>query len=154
MRDNIHCASCGQSWAEHDLDSIHDYWGRVEPGGVVPQGQCPNATCQALCYPPYGYVHDLEQQCTALHDVVSRLLDWAAMMGVGRRRSGRRPVTCWPVHVTRCPSLTAKSRCCQTMMMPPHEVAVSPHPARRRLSSWPFFMSGCEVGNCLRQGKW
>jgi hypothetical protein len=81
MRDSIRCDNCGQSWAEHDLDPIHDYWGRVEPGGVVPLGQCPNATCQALCYLPYGYVHDLEQHRAALHDVVSRLLDWAAMMG-------------------------------------------------------------------------
>ena len=72
---------CGQVWAAQDLAPISDDWGRVAPGGVVPLGQCPNANCQALCYPPYGYVYDLEQQRTALHDIVSRLLDWAAMMG-------------------------------------------------------------------------
>jgi hypothetical protein len=81
MCNAIRCNSCGQIWAAHDLAPIYDYWGRVKPGGMVPLGQCPNATCQALCYPPYGYIHDLEQQRNALHDMVSRLLDWAAMMG-------------------------------------------------------------------------
>ena len=81
MSDAIRCTTCGQVWAALDLAPIYDYWGRVHLGGVVPLGQCPGATCQALCYPPYGYVHDLEQQRAALQDVVSQLLDWAAMMG-------------------------------------------------------------------------
>jgi hypothetical protein len=81
MSDAIRCTTCGQVWAALDLALIYDYWGRVRPGGVVPLGQCPNAACQALCYPPYGYVYDLEQHRTALQDVVSRLLDWAATMG-------------------------------------------------------------------------
>jgi hypothetical protein len=81
MPEEIRCDTCGQVWAVHDLAPIHDVWGRVEPGGVVPLGQCPAPDCRALCYPPYGAVYDLEQQCAALRDVVSQLLDWAAMLG-------------------------------------------------------------------------
>ena len=81
MADMIRCEECGGTWAEEALDPIHDYWSRVDPGGVVPVGQCPNPHCGALCYPPYGYVYDLEQRCAALHDIMSRLLDWEALMG-------------------------------------------------------------------------
>jgi hypothetical protein len=81
MTDHLQCDNCSQIWEAHDLDPIQDYGSRVEPGGVVPCGQCPDAACRALCYPASGYVHDLEQQLTALRDVISRLLDWAAAMG-------------------------------------------------------------------------
>ena len=81
MCNAIRCNHCGQVWAAQDLAPIPDERGRVEPGGVVPLGACPNPDCQALCYPAYGSVYDLEQRCTTLHDIVSRLLDWEAMMG-------------------------------------------------------------------------
>jgi hypothetical protein len=81
MSDNISCDNCGQTWPETEIDPIYDYWGRVEPGGVVPRGQCPNPDCRALCYPAYGYVHNLEQQLAALQDAVSQLLDWAQALG-------------------------------------------------------------------------
>jgi hypothetical protein len=75
MCHDIRCDICGQVWAKHDLAPIPDNWGRVESSGIVPLGRCSDATCRALCYPPYGSVHDLEQQRAALQDVVSRLLD-------------------------------------------------------------------------------
>jgi hypothetical protein len=81
MCNAIRCNNCGQVWAAQDLVLIPDERKHVAPGGVVPLGACPNPDCQALCYPPYGSVYDLEQQCTALHDIVARLLDWAAAMG-------------------------------------------------------------------------
>ena len=81
MRHNIRCNHCGQVWAAQDLAPIPDDRERVAPGDVVPLGACPAPDCRALCYPAYGYVYDLEQQCTALHDIVARLLDWAAVMG-------------------------------------------------------------------------
>jgi hypothetical protein len=81
MRNDIRCNNCGQVWVAQDLAPIHDDWERVAPGDVVPLGACPNPDCQALCYPAYGYVYDLEQRCTALHDIVARLLDWEAAMG-------------------------------------------------------------------------
>jgi hypothetical protein len=81
MRNTIRCNKCGQFWVAQDLTPISDERKHVAPGGVMPLGVCPNTDCQALCYPAYGYVYDLEQQCTALHDIVARLLDWAAAMG-------------------------------------------------------------------------
>ena len=81
MTDMIHCENCDRTWSEEDLEHIHHYWERVEPGGVVPLGQCPDTDCRGLCYPRYGYAYELEQRCAALHDLVSRLLDWEALMG-------------------------------------------------------------------------
>lgn len=81
MEDPIRCDNCGRSWRAEVLGQIHHYWERVEPGGVVPLGQCPNTACGALCYPPYGYVYELEQQLHAMRDVLARLLDWSAFLG-------------------------------------------------------------------------
>ncbi len=79
--DMARCDNCGNTWTEEELDPIHDYWGRVDPGGVVPLGQCPNVDCRALCYPSYGYVYDLEQRHTTLRDILTRFLQWEQAMG-------------------------------------------------------------------------
>ena len=42
------CAGCGKVWKEEDLSEIHDFWGRVLAGYVMPLGQCPE--CEMLCY--------------------------------------------------------------------------------------------------------
>ena len=81
MTEPIRCDNCNKDWTEDALDPVRDYWGRVEPGGVIPLGQCPDPDCRALCYPPYGYVYSLEQQCASLRDVLARLLEWAQAMG-------------------------------------------------------------------------
>src|ERR1700694_5816874 len=81
MADTIHCENCDRTWSEEDMDQIRHYWERVEPGGVVPVGQCPDPDCGALCYPSYGYVSTLEQRLAALQGVLARLQDWAAHMG-------------------------------------------------------------------------
>ncbi len=81
MSDIIRCNNCGTTWTEAALDPVHDDWGRVEPGGVVPLGQCPNGDCRALCYPPYGYVYDVEHRVTALRHVITQLLEWESAMG-------------------------------------------------------------------------
>lgn len=81
MEDSMRCEHCGHTWLEEDLGQIHHYWERVEPGGVVPLGQCPDPDCRALCYPPYGYVYALEQRLAAMQDVLARLLVWAEAMG-------------------------------------------------------------------------
>jgi hypothetical protein len=81
MRNAIRCNTCRQVWVVQDLAPIPDERRRVAPGAVVPLGACPNPDCRALCYPAYGYAYTLEQQCTALHDIIARLLDWAATMG-------------------------------------------------------------------------
>ena len=88
VHDTVVCPQCGQRWTTTALAPILDDRQYVQPGDVVPLGQCPNVTCSALCYPPYGYVYTLQQQltttrqhCTALADVVAQLLAWAQHMG-------------------------------------------------------------------------
>ena len=81
MRNNIRCNTCGQFWGAQDLAPVSDKRMRIAPGAVVPLGACPNPDCRALCYPPYGYVYTLEQQCTALQNIIALLLDWAAALG-------------------------------------------------------------------------
>lgn len=42
------CDSCGETFTEDYLDPIADIGDRLDPGGTVPAGQCPE--CGALCY--------------------------------------------------------------------------------------------------------
>ena len=46
------CDNCGQSWPERAMNPAKDLDQRLEPGGLVPLGECPN--CGALCYPDTG----------------------------------------------------------------------------------------------------
>jgi hypothetical protein len=50
------CGNCGQQWTYDQLQPIVDLWERIEPGGEVPIGECPE--CGALCCPPEGYDGD------------------------------------------------------------------------------------------------
>ncbi len=43
------CNNCGAGWSDDQATPIRDYCERVEPGGIVPAGECPS--CGALCYP-------------------------------------------------------------------------------------------------------
>jgi hypothetical protein len=43
------CDNCGKVWPADKLGGIEDLTQRIEPGGVVPSGECPE--CGALCYP-------------------------------------------------------------------------------------------------------
>jgi hypothetical protein len=45
------CDDCGETYDEDDLNEIEDYHQRVDAGGIVPSGECPDADCGALCYP-------------------------------------------------------------------------------------------------------
>ena len=45
------CDNCESVYDEDELDEIHHYWERVDEGGVVPSGQCPDDECGCLCYP-------------------------------------------------------------------------------------------------------
>lgn len=42
------CDNCKKEWKRGMLCEVKDYFQRVEPGGVVPSGECP--ACGALCY--------------------------------------------------------------------------------------------------------
>ena len=43
------CANCGAVWTAAQLAPYHDFWSRVHPGEIIPQGDCPD--CGAFCYP-------------------------------------------------------------------------------------------------------
>ena len=43
------CDNCKKKWRRGMLCEVKDYFQRIEPGGVVPSGECPK--CRALCYP-------------------------------------------------------------------------------------------------------
>ena len=43
------CDNCGEEWPARKLNDITDLLERIDPGGVVPSGECPS--CGMLCYP-------------------------------------------------------------------------------------------------------
>ena len=43
------CANCGLRTKADDLDPTHDIWSRIQPGEILPHGDCPE--CGAFCYP-------------------------------------------------------------------------------------------------------
>lgn len=43
------CDNCGEVFGGEDISPIENFFQRVEPGGIVPSGECPK--CGALCYP-------------------------------------------------------------------------------------------------------
>ncbi len=48
--DGTHqCDNCGKVFTADELCDVEDFSMRVEPGGIVPSGECPE--CGALCYP-------------------------------------------------------------------------------------------------------
>lgn len=47
------CANCEMLWKSEELEEItHGIWERVQPGEIMPSGECPNCTC--LCHPIYA----------------------------------------------------------------------------------------------------
>jgi len=46
QRDN-----CRSIYNDEQLEEVENFFERVEAGGVVPSGQCPDPGCGALCYP-------------------------------------------------------------------------------------------------------
>ena len=45
------CDDCRSIYNDDQLEEIDNFFMRVEAGGEVPSGQCPNPECGALCYP-------------------------------------------------------------------------------------------------------
>jgi hypothetical protein len=54
------CDNCKREWKREMLCEVKDYFQRVEPGGVVPSGECPR--CGALCYPKSEQIEEREQR--------------------------------------------------------------------------------------------
>jgi hypothetical protein len=49
--DRYQCDNCGVVWLFCELQDMSDLTQRIDPGGEVPAGECPDDGCQALCYP-------------------------------------------------------------------------------------------------------
>ena len=66
------CANCGLRNAANDLDPTHDIWSRIQPGEIMPHGDCPE--CGAFCYP----VTEPEKRLT-IHEAMEKLLKCAEL---------------------------------------------------------------------------
>ena len=80
------CDNCAAVWPVSELDEYQDFWSRVDVGGVVPAGDCPD--CGAFCYIATGRVAELEakvlaltQQRDAMAACLAELMEWNAYMG-------------------------------------------------------------------------
>jgi len=74
------CDNCGRHWDQCELQAIKNYFQRVEPGSIVPSGQCPDKDCGALCYPldPCGVNR---RRAEKMFSILTELLEWDAQMG-------------------------------------------------------------------------
>lgn len=64
------CANCGLHTLADNLLPPHDIWSRIQPGEIMPHGDCPD--CRAFCYP----VKELKKRPPlAIFSAMERLLD-------------------------------------------------------------------------------
>jgi hypothetical protein len=61
--DKSRCDNCQKVTSDEDLNSINDIYERVDPGGVMPSGECPHCGCLA-----YPIVRKKQQRCIVLQD--------------------------------------------------------------------------------------
>src|SRR5207249_6288956 len=90
LERRVACANCEWTGTESQLREISDFWGRVDVGGEMPAGECPE--CQALAYledNPHSKHAQQPQQTHAytlhalhtLYAVLAGLIEWDARMG-------------------------------------------------------------------------
>jgi hypothetical protein len=95
LERRVACANCDWSGTENQLQEISDFWGRVDVGGEMPAGECPE--CQALAYlaeednPQDQQPHQAQQPKQAhantlhalhtLQGALADLIEWDARMG-------------------------------------------------------------------------
>ena len=88
----VACANCEWTGTESQLREISDFWGRVDVGGEMPAGECPD--CRTLAYlveedNPYlnqaqqpGQTHaNTLHALHALYGALADLVEWDARMG-------------------------------------------------------------------------
>ena len=86
----VACTNCEWLGTESQLREISDFWGRVNVGGEMPAGECPE--CQALAYlvdedNPYAARKD-QTVLHTVYGVMADLIEWDARMG-------RHEAKCW-----------------------------------------------------------
>jgi hypothetical protein len=92
LERRVACANCEWTGTESRLREISDFWGRVDVGGEMPAGECPD--CQALAYlieedNPYLNQAQQPRQTHAstlhalhtLYGLLADLVEWDARMG-------------------------------------------------------------------------
>ena len=83
LERRVACANCEWSGRESQLREISDFWGRVDVGGEMPAGECPE--CQALAYlvdedNPYA-ARKGQTVLYTVYGVMADLIEWDARMG-------------------------------------------------------------------------
>lgn len=63
------CDNCGIAWTDDELERIEDIENRIDPGSVVPSGECP--ACGSLCYPEADF-SELLHVCKEIMKYVDR----------------------------------------------------------------------------------
>ena len=63
------CDNCGIVWTADELERIEDIENRIDPGSVVPSGECP--ACGSLCYPETDF-SELLHVCKEIMKYVDR----------------------------------------------------------------------------------
>ena len=64
--DKSRCDNCQKVTSDEDLNSVNDIYERVDPGGVMPSGECPHCGCLA-----YPIVRKKTRRCVAIQDADS-----------------------------------------------------------------------------------
>ena len=64
------CDNCGIVWTGDELERIEDIENRIDPGSIVPSGECPE--CGALCYPVETDSYEFLSACKDIMKYVDR----------------------------------------------------------------------------------
>ena len=64
------CDNCGEIWKADELEGIENLDNRVDPGSIVPSGECPE--CGALCYPVETDSSEVLNACKEIMKYVDR----------------------------------------------------------------------------------
>jgi hypothetical protein len=83
LERRVACANCEWTGTESQIREISNFWGRVDVGGEMPAGECPE--CQALAYlvdedNPYAARKD-QTVLRTVYGVLADLIEWDARMG-------------------------------------------------------------------------
>ncbi len=70
-RDQAECDNCGKVWQIEALHWIESAEQRLDAGGVVPAGQCPDEECGACCYAMERAPEGANQELIFMRDIIA-----------------------------------------------------------------------------------